>query len=59
MYTFADVARQLNQHVLQRASSVAPHLLMTATLCCQRICYLLLDWQIELKQHGTVSLSRQ
>jgi hypothetical protein len=53
--TLTDIARNLNQHVLQKAASVSPRLLLGATLCCQRISYLLLDWQVELREHGTVS----
>jgi hypothetical protein len=34
---------------------VPPPLLLVATLCCQRISLLLLGWEIDLRQHGTVS----
>jgi hypothetical protein len=52
---FADIARKLKQHVFQQPASVSPQLLMAATLCCQRIGCLLLGWEIELREHGTVS----
>jgi hypothetical protein len=55
MFALADTAKQLNQHVFQRAASVPFQELDSAALCCQRIASLLVEWRNELADAGTVS----
>jgi hypothetical protein len=49
-----SIARLLNDHVFQQAAAVELVLLVSASLCCERIGSLLVGWRKELERHGKV-----